>query len=105
MGVFFEPPAHVDGDRNRAANVLCIGSLHDGDVLRRSVRIAALAVFVPHGSVMWPLGIAMGAANVAGGYLGARTAVARGTGFVRVVFITVVGAFVVRIGGQLLGWW
>ena len=52
-------------------------------------------------------GIMMGlsVANIAGGYIGARTAVSRGTGFVRIVFIVVVGGFVVRIGGQLLGLW
>ena len=34
----------------------------------------------------------------AGGYLGARTAVARGNAFVRVVLLVVVVAFVARIG-------
>jgi hypothetical protein len=47
----------------------------------------------------------MGACNVLGGYVGARTAVARGTAFVRAFFILVVSAFVVRIGGELLGVW
>ncbi|MCH8612866.1 sulfite exporter TauE/SafE family protein [Arsenicicoccus dermatophilus] len=70
-----------------------------------ATNLAALGVFVPRGAVIWPVGLAMGAANVAGGYLGARTAVARGTGFVRVVFVVVVGGFVIRIGGQLLGLW
>ena len=32
-------------------------------------------------------------------------AVSRGNRFVRLVFIVVVGAFIVRIGGDLLGWW
>jgi uncharacterized membrane protein YfcA len=44
-------------------------------------------------------------ANLVGGYLGARTAVARGATFVRVFFLLVVLAFVVRIGGELAGWW
>ncbi len=70
-----------------------------------ATNLAALAVFIPHGAVMWPIGVVMGLANIAGGYIGARTAVSRGTGFVRIVFIVVVGAFVVRIGGQLLGLW
>jgi hypothetical protein len=43
--------------------------------------------------------------NLAGGYLGARTAVARGTRFVRIFFIVVVTGFVIRIGGGLLGLW
>ncbi|WP_286961298.1 MULTISPECIES: TSUP family transporter [Arsenicicoccus] len=70
-----------------------------------ATNLAALVVFIPHGAVMWPIGVVMGLANIAGGYIGARTAVSRGTGFVRIVFIVVVGAFVVRIGGQLLGLW
>ena len=44
----------------------------------------------------------MALGNVIGGYLGARTAVARGGGFVRVVFIVVVGAFLLRLGWDLL---
>ena len=47
----------------------------------------------------------MGVCNLAGGYLGARTAVSRGSRFVRVFFIVVVSAFIVRIGGELLGLW
>jgi uncharacterized membrane protein YfcA len=70
-----------------------------------ATNLAALCVFVPNGEVLWGLGLTMGAANLAGGYLGARTAVARGRRFVRVFFIVVVSAFVVRIGGELLGLW
>lgn len=66
---------------------------------------AALCVFIPQGAVLWQLGLAMGAANLVGGYLGARIAIDRGAGFVRAFFILVVSAFVVRIGGGLLGWW
>lgn len=70
-----------------------------------ATNLAALCVFVPQGEVLWQIGLLMGAANLAGGYLGARTAVARGARFVRVFFIVVVGAFVVRIGGEVLGLW
>lgn len=66
---------------------------------------AALCVFVPQGVVLWRVALVMGGANLVGGYLGARTAVARGAGFVRVFFIVVVSAFVIRIGGGLLGLW
>ncbi|HET7477342.1 MAG TPA: TSUP family transporter [Dermatophilaceae bacterium] len=67
-----------------------------------ATNLAALAVFVPQGAVMWRVGLVMGAANLVGGYLGARTAVAAGTRFVRVVFVVVVGAFVLRIGYDVL---
>lgn len=70
-----------------------------------ATNVGALLLFIPTGAVLWDVGLAMGAANLAGGYLGARTAVARGAGFVRVFFILVVGGFVVRIGGDLIGLW
>jgi len=67
-----------------------------------ATNLGALAVFVPQGAVMWKLGLVMGAANLVGGYLGARTAVSRGARFVRIFFIVVVSAFILRIGGGLL---
>lgn len=63
-----------------------------------ATNLAALAVFIPQGVVWWSLGLAMGAANIAGGYVGARTAVARGSGFIRVVFLVVVTALAARVG-------
>lgn len=70
-----------------------------------ATNLAALCVFVPQDAVLWKTGLVMGAANLIGGYLGARTAVARGARFVRVFFVLVVGAFVVRLGGGVLGLW
>jgi uncharacterized protein len=66
---------------------------------------AALCVFIPQGAVLWKVALVMAGCNIAGGYLGARTAVARGAGFVRVFFIVVVSGFIVRLGGQVLGLW
>jgi uncharacterized membrane protein YfcA len=62
-------------------------------------------VFVPQGAVLWKTGLVLGACNLVGGYLGARTAVSRGARFVRVFFIVVVSGFIVRIGGEVLGVW
>jgi len=70
-----------------------------------ATNIAALVVFVPQGAVLWRVGLVMGAANLVGGYLGARTAVARGARFVRIFFIVVVSGFIVRIGGDVFGLW
>ncbi len=70
-----------------------------------ATNLAALCVFIPQGAVLWGIGLAMGVANLVGGYLGARMAVARGSGFVRGFFMAVVLAFVVRIGGEVLGVW
>lgn len=62
-------------------------------------------MFVPGGHVMWLVGLVLGVMNPLGAYVGARTAVARGSGFVRGVFVVIVGAFVVRLGGEVLGLW
>ena len=59
--------------------------------------LAALAVFAAHGTVLWGLGLSMGAANLLGGYLGARTAIARGSAFVRRVFLVVVAALALKL--------
>jgi uncharacterized membrane protein YfcA len=70
-----------------------------------ATNLAALAVFIPQGAVIWELALPMAVANIVGGYAGARVAMARGARFVRVFFLLVVSAFVVRLGGDLLGWW
>ena len=63
-----------------------------------ATNLGALAVFVPQGAPLYGLGLAMAACNVLGGRLGAVTAISRGSRFVRVVFLVVVGALVVRLG-------
>jgi uncharacterized membrane protein YfcA len=70
-----------------------------------ATNMGALVVFVPGGHVMWRVGLLMAAMNIIGGYVGARTAVARGSTFVRVVFMLVILAFIIRIGGDLVGLW
>ncbi|ACZ29317.1 protein of unknown function DUF81 [Xylanimonas cellulosilytica DSM 15894] len=67
-------------------------------IVNFATNLGALIFFVPAGHVIWHLGLAIGAANLMGGYLGARMAVARGSRFVRVVFVVVVGALILRLG-------
>ncbi len=62
-----------------------------------ATNLAAIAVFGAHGSVIWKLGLIMGAANLVGGFLGARTALRHGNGFVRTVFLVVVAALIVKL--------
>ncbi len=57
------------------------------------------------GLVLLKVGVVIAVANLLGGYVGARTAVSKGSGFVRVFFVVIVSAFIVKIGGSLLGWW
>jgi uncharacterized membrane protein YfcA len=68
-----------------------------------ATNLAALVIFIPAGAVMWKVGLLMGLGNLAGGYIGARTAVAQGAGFIRVVLVIVLGVFIVKIGLDVLG--
>ena len=70
-----------------------------------ATNLAALCIFIPQDAVLWKTGLVMGVANLVGGYLGARTAVAQGAKFVRVFFIVVVSGFIVRLGGEVAGLW
>lgn len=71
-------------------------------IVNFATNVGALAFFIPYGAVQWGLGLALGTANLLGGYLGARMAVSRGSAFVRVVFVVVVGALIVRLGWDML---
>ena len=70
-----------------------------------ATNVAALLVFAAQGAVVWKVGLVVGVCNLLGSYVGARTAVARGSGFVRVFFVVVVAAFIVRIGWTVVDTW
>jgi uncharacterized membrane protein YfcA len=67
-------------------------------IVNMATNAGALLFFLPHGSILWGVGLLLGAANMAGGYLGARTAVKQGSRFVRVVFLLVVSALIIKLG-------
>jgi uncharacterized protein len=70
-----------------------------------ATNLGALMVFLPLGLVLFKVGAVIAVANLVGGYVGARTAVSKGSGFVRAVFVLIVSAFIVKISGSLIGWW
>lgn len=63
--------------------------------------LAAMALFVWHGSWIPEVALAMALGNGAGGYLGAHLALEKGTRFVRGFFICVVSALILRLGWQM----
>jgi uncharacterized membrane protein YfcA len=71
-------------------------------VVNLGTNLAALLVFGLTGSVLWLLGLLMGTCNVLGAVIGARMAVRRGSGFVRIVFLVVVGVLIVRLAWDVL---
>ena len=64
---------------------------------------AALVLFLARGSWLPLVALAMAAGNGLGGFLGARTALRKGSPLVRAVFIGVVSAMILRLGWQMLG--
>ena len=71
-----------------------------------ATNVAALLVFAVQDAVVWRIGLVIGVCNLVGSYAGARTAVSKGSHFVRVFFVVVVSAFIVKIGSDVVReWW
>jgi uncharacterized protein len=66
-------------------------------VVNVGTNIGALTVFAAQGQVLWLLGAGMAVCNILGATLGARTALKRGSGFVRTVLLVVVTGMVVKL--------
>jgi uncharacterized membrane protein YfcA len=67
-------------------------------LINTATNVAALILFTAKGHVWWHFVAAMAVANVVGSLLGTRMALKHGTGFVRVVFILVVSALILKTG-------
>ena len=67
-------------------------------LLNVATNLAAIALFAMKGHVWWHIGLVMAVANVAGSLIGTRLALKHGAGFVRGVFIVVVGALILKTG-------
>lgn len=67
--------------------------------------LGAIAFFLPSGHILLGLGLVLGVANMIGGYLGARMAIQRGSGFIRIVFLVVVFVLIAKLGYDLIVEW
>ena len=65
-------------------------------IINTLTNAAALILLAAKGHVWWHYGLVMAVANVAGSLLGTRVALKHGAGFVRVVFIVVVSALILK---------
>lgn len=71
-------------------------------IVNVGTNLASLIVFGLGGAVLWGLGLLMGVCNVAGALVGARMAMSRGSGFVRIVLLVVTAALIVVLAVQTL---
>ncbi|MEZ3179647.1 TSUP family transporter [Streptomyces pimonensis] len=67
-------------------------------VINASSNLGALAVFAWQGNVLWAIGLGMAVGNITGAMIGSRTAMKKGSGFVRIVLVLVVTGMVVKMG-------
>ncbi|WP_155371530.1 sulfite exporter TauE/SafE family protein [Catellatospora vulcania] len=66
-------------------------------IVNAGTNLGALIVFAAGGHVWWQLGAAMAVCNIIGAQVGARMALKRGSGFVRIVLLVVVLALIARL--------
>jgi uncharacterized membrane protein YfcA len=71
-------------------------------IVNVATNAAALLYFLPHGDILWQVAPLMAAFNVLGSQIGARLALRHGSGFVRLVFLFVVTALIVKFGYDTL---
>lgn len=64
--------------------------------------ISALSFFLLKGNILWQIALPVGAANMLGSYTGAHIALKKGSAFIRVFFILVVLALIIKLGFDYL---
>lgn len=71
-------------------------------VINTVTGIAALSFFFVKGHIVWSIALPVAAANMLGNYLGSHFALRRGSGFIRLFFILVVGALILKLSYDYL---
>jgi hypothetical protein len=71
-------------------------------IVNAATNAGAILLFAPHGHVLWLLGLGMAVCNIAGAQFGSRLAIRHGSGFVRVVFLTMTLLLIAKIGWDTL---
>jgi uncharacterized membrane protein YfcA len=67
-------------------------------VVNVATNVGAIMVFGVNGAVLWQIGIILGIANISGAVIGARLAIKGGSTLVRIVFLLVTVALIVKVG-------
>lgn len=66
-------------------------------VLNAATNLGAILCFAPSGRILYSVALPMAAANVAGSLVGTRLAILKGSRFVRVLFLSVVSAIILKL--------
>lgn len=76
-----------------------------GRVLNFASNAGALSYFLGKGLIAWEFGIPMAVATLAGGWVGSHVGLKHGDRWLKPLFVVVVAALMLRVGGRLAGWW
>jgi uncharacterized protein len=63
-----------------------------------ATNLGSIAFFILKGKIIWIIAIPMAFSNAFGGWLGAKTALKKGNGFIRIFFLIVVVGTLIRFG-------
>jgi len=63
---------------------------------------SALTFFFVRGNILWHIALPVGAANMLGNYIGSHIALKKGSGFIRIFFIVVVLALILKLSYDYL---
>lgn len=72
-------------------------------LVNASTNLASVLFFASGGKIIYALAVPMAAANLCGAFLGARLAMLKGNQFIRVFFLLVIAATIVRFAWDLVG--
>lgn len=61
-----------------------------------ATNLGSITLFMAKGKIIWAIALPMAAANMLGGFAGARLAIAKGNRFIRIFFLVVVVAILLR---------
>jgi len=61
-----------------------------------ATNFGSICLFMIKGKIIWAIALPMAASNAAGGWLGAKMAITKGNGFIRIFFLVVVVATLIR---------
>lgn len=67
-----------------------------GKMVNLAANVASILYFGMHGHILYELAVPMAVCNMAGGFAGTRLALAKGNRFIRIFFLTIVCATILR---------
>lgn len=73
-----------------------LGASTHAKMVNLATNLGSITLFVIQGKIIWVIALPMAACNALGGLLGARMAIAKGNGFIRVFFLFIVVCTLLR---------